>query len=107
MKNKTKFLDFLDFEGFVSLIIATVLVIVFEFVGKVAILTVSVCFYELCAICYLIFCICKICFAYKKEENKDENLVLSKKQIGWLFGKLALSIILLCWVTVAMIFIFV
>lgn len=105
MNNKRKFLNILDISSFVSLVIATILVVVFEFTGNTTVLKISVYMYEVCVLMLLVFVASKIYFVYKKEETKDEIFVLTKKQKVWLFVRFALTLLLFCLITVIIFYI--
>ena len=105
MDNKKKILRIFDITSFVSLIAATILVLIFEFGGSVTILQVSMYLYGVCALALLAFSASKIAFVYKKEETKDEMFILTKSQKAWLFVRTALSVLLFCLITVIIVYI--
>ena len=92
--DRKKFLSVLDYASFVSLILATILVVVFEFTGTLNVLKASIYVYDACALMLIVFAVSKIVFVYKKEEVKDEIFVLTKSQKVWLFVRMILSCLL-------------
>lgn len=93
---KENILKILDIASFVTLIVATILVVVFELTGNMFVMKFGIYMYEVCLLLLLVFTALRIFFVYKKEENKDETFVLSKSQKVWLFVRLALIIVAFC-----------
>lgn len=101
--NRKNILSILDIASFVCLIVATVLVFVFEGTGTESVLKAALYMFEVCLLVLLAFSVMRIIFVFKKEDNKDSEFVLSKKEKIWLFVRLGLSLIAFCVTSVILI----
>lgn len=101
--NKKEVLRILDLASFISLIIATVAVIIFEIVGTYFYIKFALIMYTVAMLILSVFFAIKLYYSVKKQENKDEMFVLNKKQLGILITKLVLSIVVFLFTLVVLI----
>lgn len=91
--NKKEIIKILDLASFVAVIIATFLVVLFQITGIDFQIKLALVMYDATTLMLSVMFALKLAFSLKKQEDKDELFVLSKKQLGFLITKLALSII--------------
>lgn len=101
--NKKEILRILDLASFISLIIATVAVIIFEIVGTYFYIKFALIMYTVAMLILSVFFAIKLYYSVKKQENKEEMFVLNKKQLGILITKLVLSIVVFLFTLVVLI----
>lgn len=101
---KDELLKILDFASFMLIIIATLLVIVFEFVGSYAVMKCAIVIYFIGLLVLTIFLSFRVYFAFKKiaEPKEGENTpdIANKKQK-------IINIVMLVVSAIAMVFTFV
>ena len=91
---KRDILKTLDFASLVSIFIATVLVIVYQFAAKYRVIWFSIVMYAASFLILTVFYAIKTYFVFAKaEEDGAEIFNLSKRDKGFMIAKLALSAI--------------
>lgn len=101
--NKKEVLKVIDIASFVAAAIATILVLIFEFTGVVTVLKVGIYMYEVCLLALIVFCGVRMFYAYRKKEEVEDILNLSKKQKIFLIVKFILALIAFSLTTVILI----
>ena len=71
--NKKDILKTLDIASFVSAIIATVLVLIFQFTGQVSVMKYSIVMYTVCFLMLTIVFSFKVYLAFSKKVQDEEN----------------------------------
>ncbi len=111
---KDDILKILDFASFVLIIIATILVILFEFLGGYGFMKSAIVLYFVGFLLLSAFLSARVYFAFAKKKPTEEavtgeeklastELVETKKQKGMLIAMLVISIIVLIFTLVVMI----
>ena len=100
--NKKDILKTLDIATFVSAIVATVLVLIFQFTGNVLVMKYSVVMYTVCFLILTIVLSFKVYFAFSKKEQIEENQTENLEQDDT--KKKTLSIVYLVLSALALIF---
>lgn len=101
--NKKEIIKIFDLASFISVIIATVLVVVFEIDGKVLELNFALIMYDATALMLVVMFALKTAFSSKPKDTDDEMFKLSRKQMGYLITKLVLSILIFLLILIVMI----
>lgn len=92
--NKKEMLKTFDLAGFVSLVIATILVLIFQFTGNIQVVKMSLVMYAVAFFILTVFFALKTYFGFAKTKQNNELIVnLEDKQKGWMIAKLVLSVI--------------
>ena len=93
--NKKDFLKTLDLSSFVAIIIATILVFVFQLNGEYMVIKFSIIMYAASFALMSVFYSLTLFFNLKKTTQNDELVVedMNKKQRAFLITKIALSAI--------------
>ncbi len=91
--NKKEVLRTLDLASFVAIILATIMVFIFQFVGDYVVIKVAVIMYAASFAIMTLFYALKLYYNIKKTMQNDELVVedLNKKQKAFLITKLVLS----------------
>ncbi len=101
--NKKELFKIFDLASFISLIIATISVIIFEIIGTYFYIKFALIMYTAALLTLSVLFAMKLYFSTKKDENKDEMFVLDKKQLGLLIAKLVISVIVFIFTLVVLI----
>lgn len=113
--NKNDIIKTLDIASFVSAVFATILVLVFQFTGSVAVMKYSIVMYVVCFFMLTIVLSFKVYFAFskkhqieiEKEQEDEKETEITESQETSDTKKKALSIVYLTLSAVALIFTFV
>ena len=95
MKRK-EILKVLDYVSYIALLVATVLIIVFEVTANLLFYRLGLYMYEVCFLVLIVFTVLRIFTVFKKGANQDEEIALSKGQKAFLIVKLVLTLIGFC-----------
>lgn len=98
---KKELLKTLDNASYYSLLVASVLILVYQFVGQVYWMTISVVLYG--AAFLILTCLCVLKLIYIKNETKEDDVLLvdkAQESKPWLYVKLVFSAILFAFTVV-------
>lgn len=102
--NKKELLKTLDLAGFVSIIVATILVLIFQFTGSSSVVKVALVMYSASFLIMTTLFALKTYFVYKKTELDGKIMFeLDKKQRAFLITKLVLCFIIFVFALVVLI----
>lgn len=102
--NKKEILKTLDLASIVSIAVATLLVIIFQFTGNSTIVKVALVLYSASFLIATVFFALKTYFVYAKSKCNDEIMFeLDKKQKAFLITKLCLSFLVFVFALVVLI----
>ena len=92
--NKKDILNILDITSFISISIATVLVLIFEYAGYISVVTYAIIMYSVSFLILTIFYALKVYCAYKGITIENEKEEYTKKQKTILIIKTIFSLII-------------
>ena len=101
--NKKEVIKIFDLASFIAVIIATVLVVVFEIDGKALEINLALVMYDATALMLSVMFSLRLAFSVKSQDTDDELFKLSRKQMGGLITKLVLSILLFLLILIVLI----
>lgn len=91
---KQNLLKILDIGSYVSLIIASILVLLYEFVGEAVLMKVSVVVYGVAFLMLVVLCVMKLIFMKHDAKENDELLVdKTKEKTALIYVKLVFGAI--------------
>ena len=92
--SKKDILKTLDLASLISIVIATILVVVFEFVGSYSVIKFAIVMYTAAFLILVVFYSLKLYFSCAgTEENGEKIIEQTKKEKGFLIAKLVLGAI--------------
>ncbi len=94
--NKKEVLKLLDYASYIALLIATVLIIIFEVTANMGVYKIGLIVYEVCFLILIVFTIMRISSVFKKEAKEDEDFNLTRGQKTFLIVKLVLVLLGFC-----------
>ncbi len=101
---RREILKYLDYASYIALLIATVLIVVFEVSANMLFYKLGLYMYEVCFLLLIVFTFLRIYSVYKKNAaEEDATFSLSARQKVFLFIKLALILLGFCLTTVMLI----
>ena len=92
--SKKNMLKTLDAGSYFSLILASILLLIYEFVGEILVMRFSVIFYGAAFLMLVVLCVLKL--IYMKNETKENDEILVDKTTEskpWLYVRLVLTAI--------------
>lgn len=89
--NKKEILKVFDLSSLVSLLIATVLVFIFQFTGNSLVVRYALVLYTSAFLLLTVFLTMKVIFCFKKIKLEEDEAELTKKEKIFLCVKLALA----------------
>ena len=92
--SKKNMLKTLDLSSYFSLILASILVLIYEFVGEILVMRFSVILYGAAFLMLVVLCVLKLIFMKNETKENDEILVdKTTESKPWLYVRLVFSAI--------------